>query len=67
VKRGARFDMLDVMPSPGAMLAGAVAAQVVRKIVGLAASEQASSPETKETMIELVKVAMVAMPLIIAM
>ncbi|KAL2193275.1 Rft protein-domain-containing protein [Corynascus similis CBS 632.67] len=65
-KRGARFDMLDVMPSPGAMLAGAVAAQVVRKIVGLAASEQASSPETKETMIELVKVAMVAVPLVIA-
>ncbi|KAK4245940.1 Rft protein-domain-containing protein [Corynascus novoguineensis] len=65
-KRGARFDMLDVMPSPGAMLAGAVAAQVVRKVVGLAASEQASSPETKETIIELVKVAMVAVPLVIA-
>lgn len=58
---GVRFDVLDVLPSPGAMLAAAVTSQVVKKVVASAAPVGA-----REAIVELVKVAAVAVPFVIA-
>lgn len=62
--RGVRFEVLGVMPSPGAMLAGAVASQVVRRVVASAALGQGPT-NAREAVMELAKLAAVALPFVI--
>ncbi|KAJ4287492.1 Oligosaccharide translocation protein rft1 [Collariella sp. IMI 366227] len=63
-RKGAKLEMLEVMPSPGALLAGAATSQVVKRIV---VSPVLEAPSTaKEAVVELVKLAVVALPFVIA-
>jgi oligosaccharide translocation protein RFT1 len=62
--RGARFEVLGVMPSPGAMLAGAVTSQVVKRAVASAASGPGPT-SAREAMVELARLAAVALPFVI--
>ncbi|KAL2173032.1 Rft protein-domain-containing protein [Thermothelomyces heterothallicus CBS 202.75] len=64
--KGHRFDLLDVMPSPASILAGAVASQVVRKLVRSAAAEEEVPLGVKEAVMDLVRVASVALPFVLA-
>ncbi|KAK3291430.1 Rft protein-domain-containing protein [Chaetomium fimeti] len=61
-RTGLRFEVLGVMPSPGAMLAAAVTSQVVKRVVASGASPGGA----REAVVELVKVAVVAVPFVIA-
>lgn len=61
-RTGLRFEVLDVLPSPGAMLAAAVTSQVVKRVVASGASPVGA----REAVVELVKVAAVAVPFVIA-
>ncbi|KAL2133667.1 hypothetical protein VTI74DRAFT_1945 [Chaetomium olivicolor] len=63
-RQGTRFEVLQVVPSPAAMLAGAVTSQVVKRVVASSAHEAPSS--AKEAVIELVKLAMTGLPFILA-
>jgi oligosaccharide translocation protein RFT1 len=63
--RGTRFEVLGVVPSPGAMLAGAVTSQVVRRVVASARSGQGPT-SAREAMVELARLAAVAIPFVIA-
>lgn len=65
-RRGVKFELLGLMPSPGALLAGAVTSKVVKRVVSSAASITAeTSVSAKEAVVELVKVAAVALPFVI--
>ncbi|AEO64788.1 351dc6d7-c5f1-4b52-8f49-2ab426fc6377 [Thermothielavioides terrestris] len=61
---GAGFELLRVLPSPAAMLAGAVAAQAVKRMVPSAASGEVPAGP-REAIVELVKVAAVAVPFVL--
>ncbi|KAH6842206.1 Rft protein-domain-containing protein [Chaetomium sp. MPI-CAGE-AT-0009] len=61
-RKGIRFELLGVMPSPGAMLAAAVTSQVVRRVVASGGSPVGA----REAVVELVKVAAVAVPFVVA-
>ncbi|KAK4151223.1 oligosaccharide translocation protein RFT1 [Chaetomidium leptoderma] len=58
------LEVLAVMPSPGAMLAGAVTSQVVRRVVGSAVSGAAPPAGAREAVVELVQLAAVALPFV---
>jgi oligosaccharide translocation protein RFT1 len=62
--RGTRFEVLGVMPSPGAMLAGAVTSQVVRRVVVSATSGQGPT-SARDAVVELARLAAVALPFVI--
>jgi oligosaccharide translocation protein RFT1 len=61
-RTGLRFEVLSVLPSPGAMLAAAVTSQVVKRVVASGTSPVGA----REAIVELIKVAAVAVPFIIA-
>jgi len=56
---GVEFDLLEIMPKPMGLLAGAVASQMVKRVIVTVAS-----PGAREAVIELVKVAAVALPFV---
>jgi oligosaccharide translocation protein RFT1 len=60
-KQGVGFDVNQVMPSPGAVLAGAVASQVVKRAVASAETPAGA----REALVELVKLAAVALPFVL--
>lgn len=65
-RKGVPFSVLSVLPSPGAFLAGAVTSQVVRRLVPSAAAVASEAPRgAKEAVVELVKVAAVAVPFVL--
>ena len=64
--KGVRFEVLGVMPSPGALLAGVVTSQVVKRVVTSTGALGGSPGTAREAVVELVKVAGVALPFVIA-
>jgi oligosaccharide translocation protein RFT1 len=64
--KGVRFEVLGVMPSPGALLAGVVTSQVVKQVVTSTGALGGSPGTAREAVVELVKVAGVALPFVIA-
>jgi oligosaccharide translocation protein RFT1 len=61
-----RFEVLGVMPSPGALLAGVVTSQFVKQVVTSTGALGGSPGTAREAVVELVKVAGVALPFVIA-
>lgn len=64
-RKGVPVDALAALPHPAALLAGAVASQAVRRVVGVGAEGQALGG-AREVVVELVKVAAVAVPFVLA-
>ncbi|KAL2015389.1 hypothetical protein VTK56DRAFT_5543 [Thermocarpiscus australiensis] len=65
-RAGVEFDVLGVLPSPGALLAGAVTGQVVKKVGAVVPASGQQILGVREEVMELVKVATVALPFVIA-
>jgi oligosaccharide translocation protein RFT1 len=64
-RKGVKFEVLAVLPSPGAVLAGAFTSQVVKRVVVSAATGEAPAG-AREALVELVQVAAIAVPFVIA-
>ncbi|KAK1759924.1 Rft protein-domain-containing protein [Echria macrotheca] len=62
---GVRFEVLEIMPRPLGMAAGAVASQVVRRVVGGEMGEMPSG--AREAIAQLVRVAAVAVPFVLVL
>jgi oligosaccharide translocation protein RFT1 len=60
-KQGVGFDVSEVMPSPAAVLAGAVTSQLMKRVV---ASAEALAG-AREALVELIKMAAVALPFVL--
>jgi len=63
--KGVAFGVLELLPSPGAVGAAVVTSQVVKRVV--ASPTTGSSPTgAREALVELVKLAAVALPFVVA-
>ncbi|GAB1319796.1 Oligosaccharide translocation protein rft1 [Madurella fahalii] len=62
-RKGAKLDALGMLPSPVALLAGAVTAQLVKRVVGSGA--EAETQSARQVMVDLMNAAAVAVPFVI--
>ncbi|KAL2162580.1 hypothetical protein VTH06DRAFT_7494 [Thermothelomyces fergusii] len=66
-RRALRLDLLDLLPAPASLLAAAVASQLVRNLVPAPPSGEDAPLGVKEAVVDLAKIASVALPLVFAM